>query len=100
MKNRLRGPLTSGMKQDRRRPSGGDAERGNDQVALPFKAVPRGTCEESLLILRKAYLELIDTCIEVCNNAVRYVEPMSGATPKSGEAWSDGTPLPTPDDEA
>lgn len=99
MKNRLRPRLTGGMIPDRRRPSGGDAERGNEQGRLPFKAVPRETCEEALLILRKAYLELIDTCIEVCNNDVRYVEPMSGATPKSGAAFSDGTPIPTPDEE-
>lgn len=99
MKNRLRPALTRGMIQDRRRPSGGDAERGNTQGRLPFKAVPRTTCEDALLRLRKAYEVFLDAVMEICNDDVRYVAPMSGATPKSGEAFSDGTPIPTPDDE-
>lgn len=75
------------------------AERGATQSEakqgrLPFKAVPRETAETALAQLRAAYLLFVDTCLEIVNNDVRYVESMSGGSLEEPERWSDGTPVP------
>jgi len=94
MRNRLRPGLTRGMIQDRRRPSGGAAERGNGgRTALKY--VPRPVIE----VVLQELLDAVQLAWERLNDATISEEPVSGATPKSGGTWSDGTPIPTPDEE-
>lgn len=69
------------------------------QGALPFKAVPRETAETALAQLRAAYLLFVDTCLEIVNNDVRYVEPFSEGSQKEPQRWSDGTVIQENDEE-
>jgi len=94
MKNRLRGRLTGGMIQDRRRPTGGDAE-GGKKGRTALKYVPRPVIE----VVLQDLLDAVQLAWERLNDAT-----VSEATHKSGVAasqedlWSDGTPIPQEDE--
>jgi len=93
MKSHLRPTLTQAMLRSRRSRAGAtQSEASKGRTSLKY--VPRPVIEVVLSDL----LDAVQLAWERLNDAT-VSEPVSGATPKSGGTWSDGTPIPTPDEE-
>jgi len=97
----LTNPRWQGDKGGERRARQTESE---PQKRLFTKAVPRETVITELSRIREraeTLLDVIDECLETCNDCTETLAYASEGSPKRpvAERFSDGTPLPTPDHE-